>query len=109
DALLLAARTYASLKDLPKTEEVLRRAIQVDAARSEPYSMLASVYLQQGRMDLALTEFKTLARREPKSVGARTMVAAILQTQNKRDEAKKAYRDTLAVDPTAAVAANNLA
>ena len=37
------------------------------------------------------------------------MIAAILQTQNKRDEAKKAYRDTLAVDPTAAVAANNLA
>lgn len=109
DALLLAARTFASLKDLPKTEEVLRRAMQVDAARSEPYSMLASVYLQQGRMDLALSEFKTLAQREPKSVGARTMVAAILQTQNKRDEAKKAYRDTLAVDPTAAVAANNLA
>ena len=41
DALVLAARTYASLKDLPKTEELLRRAMQADAARSEPYSMLA--------------------------------------------------------------------
>jgi tetratricopeptide (TPR) repeat protein len=109
DALVLAARTYASLKDLPKTEELLRRAIEVDAARSEPYSMLARVYLEQGKMDQALTEFKTLAQREPKSIGTRTMVAAILQTQNKRDEAKKAYRETLLIDPTAAVAANNLA
>jgi tetratricopeptide (TPR) repeat protein len=109
DALVLAARTYASLKDLPKTEELLRRAMEVDAARSEPYSMLARVYVEQGKMDQALTEFKTLAQREPKSVGARTMVGAILQTQNKREEAKKAYRETLAVDSTAAVAANNLA
>jgi tetratricopeptide (TPR) repeat protein len=109
DALMLAARTYATLKDLPKTEEMLRKAIEADAARSEPYSMLARVYLEQGKMDQALTEFKTLAQREPKSVGARTMVAAILQTQNKRDEAKQAYRETLAVDSTAAVAANNLA
>ena len=109
DALVLAARTYASLKDLPKTEEVLRRAIEVDAARTEPYAMLARVYLEQSKMDQALTEFQTLAQRQPKSVGARTMVAAILQTQNKREEAKKAYRETLAVDSTAAVAANNLA
>jgi len=71
--------------------------------------MLARVYVEQGKMDQALTEFKTLAQREPKSVGARTMVGAILQTQNKREEAKKAYRETLAVDSTAAVAANNLA
>ncbi len=109
DALMLAARTYASLRDLPKSEELLRTAIQTDAARSEPYSMLARLYLQQLKMDQALTEFKALAQHQPKSVGARTMVAYILQAQNKRDEAKKAYRDALAVDSTAAVAANNLA
>ena len=109
DALLLAARTYASLKDVQKTEESLRHAIQLDASRSEPYSMLASVYLQQGKLDQALTEFKTLAQHQPKSIGAHTMIGAILQTQNRRDEAKKAYRETLAVDSTAPVAANNLA
>lgn len=109
DALVLAARTYASLKDLPKTEELLRRAIEVDASRNEPYSMLAGLYLQQGKLDQALAEFKTVAEHQPKSIGAHTLIGAILQTQNKRDEAKKAYRETLAVDSTAAVAANNLA
>jgi tetratricopeptide (TPR) repeat protein len=98
---------YASVKDLPKTEETSVPSGGCFSKRA--VSLLATLYLQQGKLDQALNEFKTLAERQPKSVGARTMVGALLQTQNRRDEAKKAYREALLVDSSAPVAANNLA
>jgi tetratricopeptide (TPR) repeat protein len=109
DALMLAATTYGRIGDLASTESVLRRAIQVDAARSEPYGMLGQLYAQQGRIDQALREFQAVADRQPKSVGAQTIVAVLLHQQNRKSEAKATYRKVLAIDASAPVAANNLA
>ena len=50
-----------------------------------------------------------MAAKQPKSVGAHTMVAMILQGQGKRAEARARYEQILRIDPRAAVAANNLA
>jgi tetratricopeptide (TPR) repeat protein len=109
DGLMLAARTYHGVNDAGRAETTLRRAMQVDPARSEPYGMLGQLYVQQRRMDQALREFQALAKRQPSSVAVSTMIAAILEHQNRKSEAKEAYRNTLAIDPTAPVAANNLA
>jgi Flp pilus assembly protein TadD len=107
--LIVAAQTYASLRAFDKTEPLLRKAIEVDPNRSEPFGMLGQMYLSQGRSDQALKEFQTLATRDPKSVGAHTFVGTIYQFTNKRAEAKDAYRRALAIDSRAPVAANNLA
>ena len=109
DTLLLAARTYGSLNDQAKLEQSLRRAVQADPSRSEPYALLGQLYVAQNKLEQALTEFRTLAERQPQSVGAHTMIGMILQMQNRQSEAKDAYRKTLSVDRRAAVAANNLA
>jgi tetratricopeptide (TPR) repeat protein len=109
EGLLLAANTYARLNDAARVEQILRRAVDLDPARSEPYVMLGQLYVQQRRADQALREFQAVAERQPNSVGAHTLVGALLHQQNRRAEAKAAYRKTLSLDRTAPVAANNLA
>jgi Flp pilus assembly protein TadD len=109
DGLLLAANTYARLNDLQRTEATLRRAMDMDPVRAEPYTALAEVYLRQGRAEDALREFRALAEQQPTSVAAHTMAGIILQQLNRTQDAKESYRKTLAVDANAAIAANNLA
>ena len=48
-------------------------------------------------------------KRDPKSVGASTMIGMLLEAQGKKAEAEKAYEQVLAIDSRAPVAANNLA
>ena len=60
-------------------------------------------------MDAALVEFDQMAKRDTKNVAAQTMAATIVYSQNKTADAKKRYETIVNADPTAAVAANNLA
>src|SRR5713226_9437041 len=50
-----------------------------------------------------------MVKRDPRAVGPRTMVGVILETQGKRDEARRRYEATVAEMSNAPVAANNLA
>src|SRR5206468_2690353 len=67
------------------------------------------LYLSQKRLDQAKVGFEELAKRDPKSISAYTMVGMILQVQNKMPEAEKSYQRALEINPNAIVAANNLA
>ena len=107
--LILAARTYATLREFDAAEPLLRKVLTVDPARTDTYSLLAQLYVLQNKLDDALPEYQNLAARDPKSVSAQTMVGTILQLRNRRPEAKAAYRKVLAVAADSPVAANNLA
>jgi tetratricopeptide (TPR) repeat protein len=109
DGLMLAATTFLRLSDAAGAESVLRRAVEVDPARSEPYGLLGQIYAQQQKLDQALREFQAVADRQPTSVGAQTIVAVLLHQLDRRSEAKATYRKVLAIDDGAPVAANNLA
>jgi tetratricopeptide (TPR) repeat protein len=63
----------------------------------------------QRKLDAALAQFDELTRKKPGSVAAHTMVAMILETQQKTQEAEARYETILQLDPNAAVASNNLA
>jgi putative PEP-CTERM system TPR-repeat lipoprotein len=107
--LLLAARTYATAGDAAAAEKTLRRAIEVDPAFFPAYNVLGQFYVQRSQLDEARREYEALAAKRPNDVAALTMVGMILQVQGKHDEAQKRYEQILAIDKTAAVAANNLA
>jgi tetratricopeptide (TPR) repeat protein len=109
DLLILAGRVYMSLRDLPQAESSLRKAIQIDAAASNAYPMLATVLLASGKIEAARAEFDQMSRRDPKNIGSATMAAMILHSQNKKDEAKKRYEAIVGGATPAPVAANNLA
>ena len=53
--------------------------------------------------------FREVAKRNPKSVSAATMIGVLLEAQGDSKDAEQQYRQVLNVDSHAAVAANNLA
>ena len=107
--LLLAGRTYLTMKDEAAGEKTLRAATEADPSLLPPYGLLGDLYLSQKKLDMALQQFEALASRQEKPVAALTMVGMILKQQGKNDLAKKRYEDALTIDPRAATAANNLA
>jgi Tfp pilus assembly protein PilF len=109
ELLTLAALTYLSLKDSAAAEKALRAVIEIDPSRNDPYAMLGSIYVSQGKLDEALTEFELMSKKQVKPVGPLTMAGMILERQGKVDAAIKRYEDVLALDSRAAMAANNLA
>ena len=109
EILMLAARTYATLKDFSAAESFLRRAIEADSTMLPAYGMLGQLYLSQKKLDQARKEFEAMAARQSKPVAALTMSGIILQTQGNVSEARKRYEQVLAMDGRAAIAANNLA
>src|SRR5207344_790828 len=66
-------------------------------------------YLSQKRLDEAKKQFETLVARQQDPVASGTMLGIILEIQGRPADAQKMYERTLEVDPTAPVAANNLA
>lgn len=107
--LMLAAQAYAAANQSIKAEEVLKKAITVDASNLAAFELLGRLYLSQRRLPEALAEYDRLAERQPSSVAASTMAAMIQQTQGNRADARQRYERIIQVDAKAAVAANNLA
>jgi tetratricopeptide (TPR) repeat protein len=107
--LMLAGRTYAAAGNLPKAEEMLRRAIEAQPARLEAYGMLGSLYVAEHRLADAEDQFRRVTTENPRSEAAGTMLGMILEAEKKVPDAEKQYKAVLAADGQAAVAANNLA
>jgi tetratricopeptide (TPR) repeat protein len=106
---MLAASTYAAVGDLQKSEQVLRKTIEIDASNFQAYGMLGRVYIAQQRLGDALKEFDELSKRQSRPIQAHTVAGIILEAQNNKTEARKRYEQALALDPEMPVAANNLA
>jgi putative PEP-CTERM system TPR-repeat lipoprotein len=109
EELLLAARTYASAKDLAGAESYLRRAIEAEPTLLPAYAALARMYLSQRKLDQARKEFDVLAERQTEPVAPLTMSGIIAEAQGDKVRARERYERALAVNPQASVAANNLA
>jgi tetratricopeptide (TPR) repeat protein len=109
ELMLLAARTYTTEGNLPSAEELLKRVISQDASNIPAYGLLGNIYLSERRLESARIEFENAVAKNPKSVAANTIVAMILEAENKFAEATSRYRRILEIDASAVVAANNLA
>jgi tetratricopeptide (TPR) repeat protein len=107
--LVLAAQVYGAAGARDRIEPLLRHAIEIDPVNVRPYDMLGRYYISTKQLDAARAQFEAIVARRPNDVGAHTMVALLLEAQNKTAEAQKRYEHVLEIDPHAAVAANNLA
>lgn len=107
--LPVAARTLGQLGLEAESERAWRKLLEIDAGNLEAYGALGRLYYGQKRLDAARAEFERLARSQPRSVAAHTMVAFLLEMEGRTAEAQKRYEAALAVDAHAPVAANNLA
>jgi tetratricopeptide (TPR) repeat protein len=107
--LVVAARAHASMGDFDTTETLLLKAVEVDPDRLQPYNLLAALYTRQDRLEEAKQRLNDVLTRNPKSVGAATMIGMLLELQGRQAEGEKQYLAVLGIDPRAAVASNNLA
>jgi tetratricopeptide (TPR) repeat protein len=109
ELLALAAQVYNFAGQPQRAEQALRKAVDTDPRFVQGYGMLAQLFVQQKRLDEAKAEFEGMVKRDPTAVGPRTMVGVLLESQGKREEAKKWYEATVAAVQDAPVVANNLA
>jgi tetratricopeptide (TPR) repeat protein len=109
ELLAVAAHVYDRAGQPARSEQALKRAVALDPQFSTGYALLARQYMRQQRLDEAKAEFEGMVKRDPTAAGPRTMVGMILEAQNRQEEAKRWYEETMAAVPDAPVAANNLA
>jgi tetratricopeptide (TPR) repeat protein len=104
----LAGRVYSETGNAQRAEEMLRKSIDAEPHRLTAYGLLGQLYIQQKRLADAKDQYEELVKRNPKSVSANTMLGMLMEAL--RDSAAEAqYQKTLAIDPEAPIAANNLA
>ena len=107
--LIIAARTHVAAGDAAAAEQALKQAISAEPSNITAYSLLGQIYISQRRIDEAIGEYAKVSTRNPKSVAPHTLIGMLLQASNRSDEARARYKQALAIDSTAPVAANNLA
>ncbi len=109
---VLMASTYVVAGDRARAEQALRHAIEIEPANLQARGMLGQLLTLDRELESAKVEFEMLMKLRPHSAtatSAQTMVALILQAQNRFAEAQNQYEQVLATSPRAVVAANNLA
>jgi Flp pilus assembly protein TadD len=106
---VLAGRAYAATSDVSTAEQLLKKAVALNANNLEAYGTLASLYARTGRLADATREFETIVSKRPDNVAAQTLLGMMLDMQDRDADARKRYEEALQRDPNAAVAANNLA
>jgi len=106
---ILTARVNEANGNFARTEELLKLAIEKDPARLAAYLRLGQFYASQKRLADAREQFQMLVSRNPRSVAMNTMLGMLMEAQPDVAAAEKQYVQTLAIDPEAGVAANNLA
>jgi tetratricopeptide (TPR) repeat protein len=106
---VLSARTNLAAGHTAAAEQELRAIVTADASQLEAYDLLGRIYMSQGQLDRALSEYEALAGRSKRQAGPRTMIGMIHESRGDRASARAAYEAALQADAAAGVAANNLA
>jgi tetratricopeptide (TPR) repeat protein len=109
NGLMALAQVYAAQRDAAKSEETLKRVIQLSPTELTAYAMLGRVYIAQNRLEDARKQFEDIFAKEPKALGAATMIGMIYEMQGRKSEAKRQYEKVVQLDANAGVASNNLA
>ena len=110
DLLVLNAKAAALARDAGRAEQSLKRAVAVDPAQPESYSLLGQLYVAQGKLPSATDEYLKMAKLDANSVPASTMLGLLYSAQSNVTEAEKWYERAVGISPRgAAAASNNLA
>jgi tetratricopeptide (TPR) repeat protein len=106
---VLLAKVQLAAADTIAAERTLRDVVVSDATQLEAYDLLGRLYMAQGQLEQALTEYQTLSAQAPHAAGPLTVVGLIHEAKGDQASANAHYSQALEKDPAAGVAANNLA
>ncbi len=102
------ATIYRIRKSFKKAVEELNEARSLFPEMSWPLREMAATYSDLGDEKLAIEHGKKAVQVEPGDIQARLLLGRIYEQYGKPEEAKRAYRDLLVIDPDHRVAKNAL-
>ena len=97
----LAYHYYQSGLDA-KSEEELRKSIEIDPSNIDNRLLLASLLSSQEEYGKAQNQYEAILQMDPKNMEARYYLAGILAAQNRYEDALEKYLDILKDNPKAA-------
>jgi len=105
----LLAVGYFDVKDLPKSEESVRRAIALDAQTPDAHALLAEIDKAKGLSAQAEEELKAEIAAYPHKASTYSALAHSYETEGKWEDAKAVLEKAIAADPAYPDVRNNLA
>jgi tetratricopeptide (TPR) repeat protein len=95
------ALAYASLQNYQQALHDLNTVLDENPQQAEALTFRANIYRLQGNVPAAQKDIATALRASPNLQVAWLEQGTLLQMQGKREEAKEAWRKTIALDSTA--------
>jgi tetratricopeptide (TPR) repeat protein len=90
-------------------EKELRRALEIDPNYLAAYFDLAALFVNTHQQERAIAEYRKVLDRKPDDASTYTLIGMLEDSRGNHDAAVENYRKAVQLDPTAAIAANNLA
>lgn len=106
---VLLGRVLAASGDAPAARRAFESASALDARLAAPQLALAELDAREGAFDAARRRLTRLTESNPRDAEALISLALIEERSGRHAEAIAGYRKALDLDPSSAVAANNLA
>lgn len=105
----LMGRLWVVSHDDRQAEAAFKKAMSLDDRIPESYMNLGSLYIREGRTQDGIEEFEAVLAKEPRHVPVLMALGMLHEHRKERSQAEERYQQVLQVDPTFALAANNLA
>jgi tetratricopeptide (TPR) repeat protein len=90
-------------------EASMRRALEIDPNYLPAYSALAALFINSKQEERAIQEYKKILAIRPDNATVYTLIGMLEDSRQNYDGAIENYKKALEQDPTALIAANNLA
>lgn len=103
------AQLHLERRDLPQALAKLGQSLRIDQFNVTSYWIRAHIYLDQGRLNDALTDFDKAVAGDGRSIPALTGKAMVLSRMGRIDESIALTQRVLQIDPDNAAAERNLA
>ena len=100
---------YFSLKDLDGAEASVRKALALDPATPDAYTLLANIDIARGSTAKAEADLRSAIAAHPKTVSNYVVLGAQFEKENKWDEAKRMFEKAHELDPNAPYVSAELA
>ncbi len=108
-ATLLLAQLSLLEKDIATAVAYFNRAIQINPKHEDSYREMATIYILQGKLDVAEGILMNGLTQNPGSTAIAVNLASIFELQRKYEKAINIYEELLQTNPDLIVAKNNLA
>jgi len=105
----LNAEIYGFERNAQGAEAELRKALELDHNYIAAYSALGALFINSKQEDRAIAEYKRILELRPDDSTAYTLIGMLEDSRKNYDVSADNYRKALEKDPSAVIAANNLA